>query len=189
MGKIAHLREKLDQIQRGTPTPEQAEKARQQALDARFNEVSERLEAALGHLVSVSDKNHSADLKTAVSDVVQAVRDSVSGVLTQISQEMALSHNILADGVDDSTDKVGERLRALQDDINTRLDKIKQVASNIKMPPPTDLTPVLAMLENIKIPDPTEQLKKLEQRKRLYEFRVERNTYNDLIEKIIVVEK
>jgi len=198
MGKIAHLQEGLGQIKTRLAEANKREEIRRGELDAlldgRFNKVSDRLEGALSRLMSESDKAQNQSLTAAVDGVVNAVsavQDGLRDALGQISQEVALSQNIVSDDVDNSAIQVSARIQALQDDISTRLDRLDKLAGGIKMPAPTDITPVMAMLENLKIPDPSGQIKKLEQRinKRVYEFHVERNTYNDLIEKIVVVEK
>lgn len=162
-------------------------------LSGTINRLSDQLSGAISRLFEESDKHQSKALSDAIKGLVKAVEDRNDAFdkgLAHISQEFALSHNIMGDkinGVGDSNQGTTAQLQALQKSIG-------QLPTQFPKGEKVDLSEVMTgirFLADQKAPDIGPQLVKLEKRlnKRIYRFQIERDPFNDLISEIVVTEK
>ncbi len=163
-------------------------------LDSRFNKVSDRLSGAIDRLFKESDKHQSKTLTTAVEELVKAVSDRndvFKDGLAHISEEFALSHNILGDQIEDFNSGVGKSGQGVMAELQTLHKSIGKLPTRFPKAKDVDFSGVMTALKTLKAPDIGPQIAKLEKRlnKRLYTFTIERDPFNDLIEKIVVTEK
>ena len=117
-------------------------------LDGRFDKVSDRLSGAIDRLFKESDKHQSKALTTAVQGLVSAVEarnETFKQGLAQISQELALSHNILGDSISGFNSGVGDSSQ----NVNAQLQAIDKSIGNIRFPKgeKVDLSEVLLGLK------------------------------------------
>jgi hypothetical protein len=195
MGKLAGRIKDINRIQQKLATVDRSEDVRRgeldTLLDSRFDKVSDRLNGALDRLMAESDAVQSKSLKKAVDGVVRAVSDT-HGIfkqgLQQISEEVALSHNVL-------TDKLAEIEidGSLADRITDVGKTLSKLPTSFPKQKDVDLSAVMFGMKELAkaTPDIGPQIASLEKRlsNRIYEFKVERDPFNDLIEKIVVTEQ
>ena len=202
MGKLGYLTEGLGQIKGRLSEADSAKEINRQELDGLLSEklgnISDRIDGALsrrmdeirGWLVR-SDKEQGENLNRTTGNVSKAAEKAIRDGISKLSEEVALSHNVLHDGVGSSGKSLAGQLQALQ----VKIDKLSEATTKLPTKFPaskeTDLSGVMGALGAMKFPDHKEQFDKLEKRlsKRVFEFQVHRNNQSDLIERIVVVEK
>lgn len=164
MGRLAHLQDGIERIKSDLKRADVKRFVNENELgtllDTRFNQSSDRLVGALNRLLSESDKTQDKSLKKAIDGVVTAVTGT-HGIfkdgLAQISQEVALSHNIL-------TEELGKI--EIDGSLAERIEKVGKSVGNIKFPKQkdVDLEPImfgLKMLSESKPPDFSAMEKKI----------------------------
>lgn len=194
MGRLKGLNANLGLVRQRLADAEKNTGVREQQLDSvfdiGFNKVSDRLQGSLGRLMTESDAIQSKTLQKAVDSVVRGVADT-HGIfrqgLAQISQELALSHNILSDEVQSIT---------IDGTLAGRIEAVGETVKNLRFPvtKPTDLSGVLAAISGIPTPDLAPQLEVLAESiqarldRRIHTFEIIRDPISGLIEKVVVTE-
>ena len=203
MGRLAHLQTGLAGVQERLSKADKSDDVRRGELDGlldgRFNKVSDRLEGALNRLMSESDKAQNKSLSDAVDGVVRAVSqthsvftDGISRLSGRFEKQLVQVRDELKSELSGVTGSVGSSGQSLTAQLKTLEKSINQIPTRFPVQVEPDLTPILmGMKELSQTPDITPQLKKLEEKmgKRVYEFNVERESFSDLIKRIVVVEK
>jgi len=166
-------------------------------LDSRFNKVSDRLSGAIDRLFKESDKHQSKTLTDAVEGLVKAVaerNDVFKEGLSHISEEFALSHNILGDQIEGFNSGVGKSGQSVMAELQTLHKSIGRLPTRFPKARELDQSEVLhrlKMLIDMKDPNIAAELAKLNKRlnKRVVEFVVHRDPMTDLMQTIVATEK
>ena len=202
MGKLSHLHEGIGQIKGRLAEADGIKETNRQDLDGLLDEklvtvsdrvyslLSRRMDEIRGWMVR-ADKEQADNLTKTTGNVSKATEKAIRDGISKLSEEVALSHNVLNDGLGSSGKSLASQIQALQ----SKIDRLNETTTKLPTKFPaikeTDLSGIMNALGAMKFPDNKEQFAKLEKRlsKRVYEFQVHRNNQSDLIERIVVVEK
>ena len=142
----------------------------------------------LAHLDEKLSRYHGILTQTEKGDkpesLVKAMQDYVAKMVTdalaQISEEIRLAHSVL-------TDEIVNKDAALATQINDLKVDLKKIPIHFPEPKETDLSDIIKAIPDVG-PQLAQLEKKIEKQKREFVFDVERETFSNLIKRIVVKE-